>query len=391
MADSRTAVLVAAVIVISGGPYVAVASAETAAAPRATGTAEVHERAGAAGWQGTPVRVEPLPAAIRLAGAGASWSLRYLSTSWNGRRTTVSGTLSLPSGRPPRDGWPVVSFGHGFGGSADACAPSVTGPSPWERAVQEQLIGAGYAVAVTDFEGIGTPGESPGIDGRAEAHTMVDIVRAARRIAPVSRSWASVGYSLGGHAALFTGALAAAYAPSLRHVGTIAMAPTTQWRVQTSGPAFRDPVRQVNHTIPYTGRSLALTRPGFRVADWYTPKGQELVDLAGRICVTEMLQTVAGVTNGDVLKDPPAADDEFARALADEEIPVMRYPKPVYIVHGADDELPVTLSEMTAGQLAGASSDVTFVPVPGVDHITLLPAVAGRVREWADRLFAHAP
>ena len=56
-------------------------------------------------------------------------------------------------------------------------------------------MAAGYAVAVTDFEGIGTPEDSPFIDGRSEARDMVDIVHAARALGPVSRSFASVGYS----------------------------------------------------------------------------------------------------------------------------------------------------------------------------------------------------
>ncbi|MGW5263324.1 alpha/beta hydrolase family protein [Microbispora sp. NPDC004025] len=336
---------------------------------------------------GTPVRTEPLAESLRLAGAGTSLAIWYRSTGHDGRPTVVSGTLALPAGRPPAGGWPVVSFGHGFGGIADACAPSRTGPSPWERAVQETLLAAGYAVAVSDYEGLGTPGDSPGIDGRSEAYDLVDIVRAARRVAPVSRNWASVGYSMGGHAALFAGALAAAYAPSLRHMGTIAMAPITQWGVQTADPAFRDPAKPINHTIPYNGRTMPLTTPGFRAADWFTPKGLELVDLAGRACIGEMIEAVAGLTNGDVLKDPAAATDAFARALADDEIPVARYPRPVYVVHGTEDVIPIALSRMTAGQLRAAGTDVTFVPVEGADHITLLPAIATRVREWTDRLF----
>ncbi|MFC6083266.1 lipase family protein [Sphaerisporangium aureirubrum] len=364
--------LVAAVVLLAGG------------APAHAGTA------GGSGpeWRGTPVRLEPLAEPLRLAGAGRSWSLRYLSTSWNGGRAVVGGTLSLPSGRPPSGGWPVVSFGHGFNGVADACAPSRTGPSPWERAAQEALIAAGYAVAVTDYEGLGTPGPSPGIHGRSEAYNMIDIVRAAHVIAPVSRSWASAGYSMGGHAALFAGALAHRYAPALRHTGTIAMAPITQWGVQLAGPAFRDPGAQVPFTVLYSGRTLALTDPGFRPADWFTPAGLELVDLAGRACVAEMLQAVAGHGNGEVLKDPAAAADVFARALADDEVIVSRYPRPVYIAHGvADDGVPIALSELTARQLSGAGSDVTFVPVPGADHITLLPMIAARVTGWAGLLF----
>ncbi|MET8160601.1 lipase family protein [Sphaerisporangium sp. NPDC005289] len=353
----------------------------------ATSAHAAEAREGGGEWRGTPVRLEPLPEPSRLAGAGPSWSLRYLSTSWNGGPAVVGGTLSLPSGRPPSGGWPVVSFGHGFDGLGDACAPSRTGPSPWERAVQEALVAAGYAVAVTDGEGLGTPAESPGVDGASEAYNMIDIVRAARNIAPVSRSWVAAGYSLGGHAALFAAALAHRYAPTLRHAGTIALAPITQWGVQLASPAFRDPAAQLPFTVPYTGHTLALTEPGFRPSDWFTPAGLELVRLAGRACVQEMLGAAAGRTNGEVVKDPAALAEVMTRALADDEVIAARYPKPVYIAHGtADAGVPLALTELTVRQLSAAGTDVTFLPVPGADHITLLPAIARLVTGWTDSL-----
>ncbi|MFC4536388.1 lipase family protein [Sphaerisporangium dianthi] len=354
------------------------------------GAAPAHAGAAPEGggeWRGAPVRLEPLAGPLRLAGAGRSWSLRYLSTSWNGGPAVVSGTLSLPPGRPPSGGWPVVSFGHGFNGLGDACGPSRTGPSPWERAVQEALIAAGYAVAVTDYEGLGTPADGPGVNGASEAYNMIDIVRAARNVAPVSRSWVAAGYSLGGHAALFAAALAQRYAPALRHAGTIAMAPITQWGVQLASPAFRDPAAPLPFTVPYTGHALALTEPGFRPADWFTPAGLELVRLAGRVCAGEMLQAAAGRTNGEMVKDPAALAEVMARALTDDEVVVARYPKPVYIAHGAADTgVPLALTELTVRQLSAAGTDVTFLPVPGADHITLLPEIARQVTRWTASL-----
>jgi hypothetical protein len=343
--------------------------------------------AGAAGsgraQLGRPVHVATLEAPLRLAGAGDAWRIAYRSTSWQGRHTVVTGTVTVPSGRPPAGGWPVVSFGHGFGGSADACAPSRIGPSPWERAVQEALVAAGYAVVVADYEGIGTPAESPIVDGRAEAYGMIDIVRAARWLAPVSRSWTAVGYSLGGHAALFAAWLAAAYAPELHHTGTIAMAPITQWAVQLASPFVRDPGVPANPTLPYSGRSLALTSGGtFRAADYFTATGLALVDLAGSVCIEEMAARMAGLTNADVFLDPAAAADGFQSLMADEEIPVGRYAEPIVLVHGDADTLPAALTEITAGQLAAAGSDVRYTLVPGADHLTLLPTIAADVVRW---------
>jgi hypothetical protein len=341
---------------------------------------------------GRLVSAEPLPDELRLPGAGTAWRLRYTSTSWSGRATVVSGTLSLPPGRPPRHGWPVVSLAPGFGGTPDACAPSRAGVPPFALPFGQALLAAGYAVAVTDYEGIGTPGESSVVHGPAEAYSAIDIVRAARRLAAVSRVWAAVGYSLGGHAALWAGHLARRYAPELRHTGTVAIAATTQWTAQFAAPPFRDPAAPFSPIVPYMGRTLALTHPGeFRAADWFTPAGLDLVELAGRACVEEMAGTIAGVTNGAALRDPAAAADAFAALLAPHEVPIGRYREPVRLAHGTADTLPAVLSEITAGQLAAAGTDVEYTPVPGADHFTVLAAVARATVDWLAEMLTGVP
>lgn len=336
---------------------------------------------------GTPVAVRPLPAELRLAGSGAAWRVWYVSTSWSGRRTVVSGTVTVPAGRPPAGGWRLVGFGPGFNGTPDACAASRAGTPPFVRPLAEGLLAAGHAVAVTDYEGIGTPGEGSGVNGRAEAAALVDAVRAARRIAPVSRDWAAVGYSMGGHAALWAGALAASYAQELRHAGTIAVAPTTQWGLQSAASGV--PGAPLNPAVPYLGRTLPVTDAGaFRAEDVFSPRGLELVAAAGRLCVADLAAAAAGVTNGDAFLDPPAAGAVFASLLADDEVPVARYPRPVRLAHGTADALPAALTELTAGQLAGAGTDVAYLPVPGADHFTVLAEVTPVVLGWLGEMFS---
>lgn len=336
---------------------------------------------------GTVVAVRPLPAELRLAGSGAAWRVWYVSTSWNGRRTVVSGTVTVPVGRAPAGGWRVVGFGPGFNGTPDACAASRAGTPPFVRPLGAALLAAGYAVAVTDYEGIGTPGEGSGVNGRAEAAALIDAVRAARRVAPVSRAWAAVGYSLGGHAALWAGSLAASYAPELRHLGTVAVAPTTQWGLQSAASGVS--AAPLNPAVPYLGRTLPVTdRGAFRAEDVFTARGLELVAAAGRLCVADLAAAAAGVTNGDAFRDPPAAGAVFASLLADDEVPVARYPRPVRLAHGTADALPAALTELTAGQLAAAGTDVAYVPVGGADHFTVLASVAPAVVGWLGEMFS---
>jgi len=338
-------------------------------------------------WQGTVVDRAPLPAALQLDGAGQAWRIWYLSTAWNGSPTVVSGTLTLPPGRPPAGGWPVVSYNHGFGGTADQCAPSRTGPSPWERALNDELLAGGYAIAATDYDGIGTPGETSIINGPSEAYSVIDAVRAARRIAPVSRDWISVGYSLGGHAALWSGHLAGSYAPELRHRGTIALASFVQFPIQLAAEQVSNPAAPLIPGTLYSGVTGDVTHPGWDATQWFTPLGLSLVDLARNECVGQLATDVAAVTNGQVFKDPAAAQAEFARLLGPQDVPISRYPEPVRLAHGTADAVPASASALTAEQLAATGTDVTYTPVPGADHFTLLPTVAPQVLAWARQLF----
>ncbi len=140
--------------------------------------------------------------------------------------------------------------------------------------------------------------------------------------------------------------------------------------------------------MPYSGRALPITHD-FRAARWFTRKGLELIGLAGRLCVDEMVAAVAGLTNADILKDPVAASDEFVRLFAEEEAPLTGYTRPVQLIHGTADTLPAVFSEITTGELAGAGVDATYTPVDGADHFTLLPAVAADVVTRADAFFAN--
>lgn len=152
-----------------------------------------------------------------------------------------------------------------------------------------------------------------------------------------------------------------------------------------------DPAAPANPTLPYSGRSLALTSGGtFRAADYFTATGLALVDLAGSVCVDRMAAQMVGLTNGDVFLDPAAAADAFRTLMTDEEIPIGRYARPIRLVHGDADTLPAVLTEITAGQLAGAGSDVQYRLVPGADHFTLLPVIASDVVRWIGELGAFS-
>jgi hypothetical protein len=130
----------------------------------------------------------PLPSASpgtivrsqRLASApdGAlGWKLLYVSQSYRGAPTAVSGLLFVPPGPAPASGRNIVAITHGTLGIASKFGPSNT-PGVWPAILdgRAEFLAAGDAVVVPDYEGLGTTGPHPYLVGASEARAALDEV-----------------------------------------------------------------------------------------------------------------------------------------------------------------------------------------------------------------------
>lgn len=155
--------------------------------------------------------------------------ISYRTTSASGEAIGVSGTVLVPE-----VGWagpgsrPVVSYAVGTRGVGDACAPSSTlaNGTDYEGPFITSLLLQGWAVAITDYEGLGTEGVHTYMVGRSQGHAVLDMARAARAVAGGEVDAASPigiwGYSQGGASAGWAAELADTYAPELDVVGVVA-------------------------------------------------------------------------------------------------------------------------------------------------------------------------
>ncbi len=173
---------------------------------------------------GSPIWQRKLTGPAVLKSAKSNTLLLYSSTSIAGKPVPVSGTVSVPKGKAPKGGWPVVSWAHGTTGIADACAPSITGmPATYDQPLMNKWLKAGFAVVRTDYEGLGTPGEHPFLIGESEGRSVLDMVVAARSLdKTIGKNMVVAGHSQGGHAALWAASLAKKWTPALklkRHAG----------------------------------------------------------------------------------------------------------------------------------------------------------------------------
>ncbi|OCB54100.1 hypothetical protein A5722_21035 [Mycobacterium vulneris] len=145
----------------------------------------------------------------------------------------VTGTVFVPKGTPPKDGFPVVALGHRTAGTAADCAPSLSPDLRGEAGSVVALLKAGYVVTVPDYQGLGQPSEPdeydfhPYLDSTTAGYNMIDAVRAARTIVPdTSTSWAALGAREGGQAAWAANELIDNYGYDLNLVATASLAPT---------------------------------------------------------------------------------------------------------------------------------------------------------------------
>ncbi|MCK2220923.1 lipase family protein [Actinomadura sp. ATCC 31491] len=370
----------------------------TAGAAGATSPAGAAARA-AEPVPGTLVSSQPLPLDLWLPGTGAAYRITYVSTPADPAApapVVVSGAVFVPQGTPPAGGWPVIGWAHATVGVADPCAPSVAGRPQRDVDFLGAWLRAGYAVAATDYEGLGTPSPHPYLRGASEAYGVVDAVRAARAADPkgsLSRTWLAVGHSQGGQAALFTGALQASYAPELDYRGSVALAPPSQWRtlIAAAEPFDFDPAKPASPFVFLLLEMMRAAHPGaIDPAALLTPAGARLFpEVQKSLCVGDLIQRLSGHVNGDFFAIDAAERETFTDLLIkDAEIPITRQARPLYIAQGTADTLVFPpAAQTTAGLLAQAGSAVTFRFYGGADHLGIEAAALPDLLSWAaDRL-----
>ncbi len=179
-----------------------------------------------AGPVGSLIRKEPR---VGAAAGATAYKVLYRSTKPDGTPIAVSEVVIIPPGTPPPGGWPIVAWAHPTTGVVPHCAPSLALFVFQQMAGSRRLLENGYAIAATDYPGLGTPGPHPYLVGDSEARAVIDSVRTARSFPGLENSarYAVWGHSQGGQAALFTGMIAKTYAPELQLVGVAAAAPAT--------------------------------------------------------------------------------------------------------------------------------------------------------------------
>lgn len=345
-----------------------------------------------------PASSPRLVAALPLAGApeGAqAYRVVYHSTDLGGAAIDVTGVVIIPAGGPPAVGRDIVAWAHGTSGIADECAPSTNSWLFSSIAGLASLLRHGYVIAATDYQGLGGPGPHPYLVGPSAAHSVLDIVRAAREVpgASTGNRFVVWGESQGGHATLWTSQLAATYAPDLQLMGAAAAAPPVDLAANLTGNA--------NATV----RALSTAYAGASWSEVYNvplstitgSTGQDLIRRIAKNCVTLdgfKLRTKIGLVRltrqlrgVDLNASPRWAELMQANSVVPRKVDV-----PVLIAQGSADLIvspAVTRSFVKA--LCRAGQPVHFVQVAGGDHVTIAKRTAETTVDWFGDRFAGLP
>lgn len=340
---------------------------------------------------GTLLTVEPFTLDVPASAEG--FRIIYTTRRHDNRPAIASAVVMVP--RQPASMRPVIGWAHGTTGIMPGCAPSVLAPFANVPAI-EPLLAAGWAYVGTDYIGLGADDAHAYLVGPEAAHAVLDAHRAALSIEDLSLSPRTViwGHSQGGHAALWTGQRAAAYAPDLDVLGVAAFAPASDLPAlfsNTEGTLFGRLVSA------YLLSSYAETYPDVAADSALAGiTGAIVDDIAGR-CVVGLptlvpaLQSIFLPTEGVLSTDPA---HPFGRRLAD-NVPTGPFPMPVLIAQGVTDDLvlePVQASYARARCADGAPLD--YRPFPGLDHLALVADTSALIEPlmaWTAARFAGEP
>ncbi|MPZ81535.1 MAG: lipase [Actinophytocola sp.] len=335
-----------------------------------------------------PLGVFPMPV--------NAWQILYRSTSATGTADAVSGTLLVPKAPWQRGGArPLVSYAVGTHGLGDSCAPSYklrTGTENEILLISQALL-RGWAVVLTDYEGLGTPSRHTYAVGRSEGHAVLDAARAAARV-PGSGLSASgpvgvFGYSQGGQATTFAGELAPTYAPELNLVG-----------IATGGvPADLAAVARFNDGN--VGFSLVLgAAVGYAAAYPDVPfeqilndTGRATVPRVAQACTVE-LATIAPFRhlNDFVTVPDPLADPRWQARLTENRAGTRAPAAPVYLYHGTADELiPLAVGRRLRTQWCDLGASVRWQEIPLAEHILGVSVGGPAAMTWLGDRFAGRP
>jgi hypothetical protein len=328
---------------------------------------------------------------VPLKNASSTKLVLYTSKTLDGKTVAVSGSVSVPKGKAPRGGWPIITYAHGTTGIADKCAPSrntAKGPAhdyiSYTDGVMNDWLKAGYAVARTDYQGLGTPGLHPFLVGIPAGRSVVDIVSAAGQLGlKIGRKYLIAGHSQGGHAALFAAGQAAGYGKGISLKGTVSYAPASHFTFQAQNLHLLTSPNGLTALATLLLRGMTVSYPQLDakagLADVILPYWPRTVtDCLATLSRSDQL---GGIAPAEMIR--PGYDMTELYGILDRQNPAVKTKAPILLAQGdADSTTLPFLTTMLNTELDSQGDTVDYRTYAGVDHGGIVDAAESDVMRF---------
>jgi len=312
------------------------------------------------------------------------WRILYHSRSLSGRDIAVSGFVVVPVSAAPAGGRPVYAWAHGSAGQADRCAPShdVRANLP---PYGGELVAHGAVLVATDYEGLGTPGEPTPYVGVAEAHAVLDGIRAATALRGVGALGPVViaGQSQGGGAALWAAQLAHAYAPRLDVRGVVALAPAAELTtiVRSLGrPPFS---AYLGEALWATAGLEAAYGARLDLSGLLTPAARADLSHVAKECEQQTIARWRGRSVHAVFASDPLSDRSLVELLRENSPGGSDPHVPIFLGQGSRDQvIPQRVVAGLEARYCRLGATVTRRVYMGADHDGVIDAASKDVLAW---------
>ena len=332
------------------------------------------------------------------------YRITYQSSDFDGSPATVGANLFVPQVRSG-GALPLLVFGSGTTGISDHCAPSREEPSirRWGHYEANMLAYAsnGIVAVFPDYLGFNDPDRPQRYFSKdAEAHVMLDAVRAARAFFDRRITQASLseyvflgGYSQGGHAAFSAADKQPEYAPDVEIDGVVSYGGTMN--VETL-------LREGPYYAPYIVYTYSRMYEEINPEELFLDRWVETLDEdVERMCVDQFqvyfpfdgtqlysLAFYRALQAGRLAEEYPvlkAALDQNIAGLSGHGVPSL-------VIQG-DDDIIITTAEQTAyvEQLCESGSPSQYLVLEGVRHRFTRAAGFRATLQWIDGVMAGEP
>jgi hypothetical protein len=327
-----------------------------------------------------------------------AWQVLYQSENATGEVIAVSGTILVPTQSWPDEQRPIIGYSVGTRGLGDACAPSYTLSQGYDYELPNiiKLLQKGWAVVISDYEGLGTPSDHTYMNGPSQGRVALDMVRAAQRLPQAGLSTDApvilMGFSQGGAAAGWASEISSLYAPEINIIASVLGGVPAD--LEATGRFLDGTIFAALALMASVGLDAAYE--DINLTEILNDEGLDLLSRSKNMCIVSLedldtkFETLFSQFT-DFAKFNPVDDPVWQHYMAKSRLGNKTPSMPIYLYHGIFDQMvPYEPARELRNKWCEAGAVVEWHSLFEV-HLTSLFTGPERAINWMANRFAGYP